>query len=56
MGERRRERLIQGRGVASRRCDRHLYQAVGEESAAKREVYHWPFVLPKQEENTFVQA
>lgn len=28
----------------------------GEESAEKREVYHLSFVLPKQEENRFVQA
>lgn len=25
----------------------------GEESAVKTEVYHWSFVIPKQEENTF---
>lgn len=39
-----------------KRSDRHLYQAEGEESALKREVYHWSFVLPQKEENTFVEV
>lgn len=46
-----------GRGMRLADVIRRLYQALaGEESAVKREVCHWLFVLAKQEENTFVKA
>ena len=55
--ERGRERLKRGRGMRLADVIRRLYQALaGEESAVKREVCHWLFVLAKQEENTFVKA
>ena len=56
--ERERECLKQGEGGLSLAdVIRRLYQALaGEESAVKREVCHWFFVLAKQEENTFVKA